>query len=154
MMKSGALRTTCVWSIALCVGVVSTLAWSGLGRADSHGHGGHGHGHSHAGGFVWHVLKAKEALGLSDEQETKLRAIGVNATKDRVKKEAEVELAEIDLHQLFHEQDKQESAGDIEGGDQETLCAQGRSAHCLVQSASERSGCLDTGATEKTARAP
>lgn len=98
----------------MVLGAVWTLTFSAMSWADGHGHGGHRHGRPNAGEFIWHALKDKDALGLSGEQETRLRAIGVTFKKDRVKRDAEVELAEIDMHQLFHQQDKQGSAGDVD----------------------------------------
>lgn len=76
--------------------------------ATSWADGGHGHRHGHgsphdAGSFIWHVLHAKETLALTDEQEAKLRTIGIAYKKERVTKTAEMELAEIDMHQLLRD---------------------------------------------------
>jgi Spy/CpxP family protein refolding chaperone len=100
--------------MAVLLATAWTLATDTMSWADGHGHGGHRHGRPNAGDFIWHVIKAKEAVGLSEEQETRLRTIGVAFKKDRVKRDAEVELAEIDLHQLFHQQEKQASGGNVE----------------------------------------
>lgn len=111
-MKSAGIRKASIFAMAILLGLTWTVVTSAPSWADERGHGGHGR--PDAGNFIWHVLKSKEALSLSDEQETKLRAIGVNFKKDKVKKEADVELAEIDMHQFFHEQ-KDGGAGDVEG---------------------------------------
>lgn len=92
---------------ALVALVSAPMSWADMSR------------HSHdrrpnAADFIWHVLKAKETLGLTDEQETRLRTIAVNFKKENVKKTAEVELAEIDLRQLLHGQEKQVSGEDLE----------------------------------------
>jgi Spy/CpxP family protein refolding chaperone len=113
-MTSETLRKVSFLGLAVLLSAAWTLASSTLSWADGHGHKGYGHGRPNAGEFIWHVLKAKEALGLSDEQEAKLRTIGLSFKKDRVKREADVELAEIDMHQLFHQQNPQGSAGDVE----------------------------------------
>jgi Spy/CpxP family protein refolding chaperone len=115
MMNSEAVRKASLLGLAIVLGAMWTMASSTLSWADGRDHGGHGHERPNAGKFIWHVLKAKEVLGLSDEQEAKLRTIGTNVKKDHVRKEAEIELAEIDMHQLFHQQDKQGNPDNIEG---------------------------------------
>ncbi|MGH7256395.1 MAG: hypothetical protein ACREI3_11520, partial [Nitrospirales bacterium] len=101
-MKRHAIRTAPFAFLALVVGTVVTLTWSTPGWADSRGHG-HGK-RPDATHFMRHVLKAKEALGLSDEQNTRLRTITVAFMKARVMKKADVDLAKIDLRQLFHQE--------------------------------------------------
>lgn len=108
-MNSETARTVSFLSMAFVLGVTWTLASTTIGWAD-----GPRHGHPNAGDFIWHVLKVKDAVGLSEEQETQLRTIGVTFKKDRVKRDAEVKLAKIDMYQLFHQQDGQGSAGDVE----------------------------------------
>src|SRR5690242_19338637 len=112
MMRSARIRNASTFAMACLLGLAWTLVMSAPSWADGRGHGGHGR--PDAGDFIWHVLKSKEALNLSDEQETRLRTIGVNFKKDKVKREADVELAEIDMHQFFHQQ-KDGGAGDVEG---------------------------------------
>ncbi|HKN87434.1 MAG TPA: Spy/CpxP family protein refolding chaperone [Nitrospiraceae bacterium] len=119
-MKGETIRKAFFVSVVVVLGIAWTAASSTMSWADGpghkgHGHKGHGHGRPDAAEFIWHILKAKEALGLSDDQNTKLRSIGLNFKKDEVKKRAEVELAEIDMHQLFHQQDMQAAGGDVEG---------------------------------------
>jgi Spy/CpxP family protein refolding chaperone len=111
-MKGDNLRKSSLLFLAILLASAWTLTSSTMGWADGRGDG-HGK-RPDAAYFIWHVLKAKEALGLSDEQETRLRTIATNFKKDRVRKHAEVELAEIDMHQLLHRQDKQANAEDID----------------------------------------
>lgn len=87
--------------------VATPMSWADMPR---HSHDGR----PNAADFIWHVLMAKETLGLGDEQETRLMAIAVAFKKEDVKRTAEVELAEIDLHQLLHRQAKQVGGDDIE----------------------------------------
>ena len=98
----------------LFLAIVMAIAWTLLFGTASWADGrGHGHGERHdAASFIWHVLKAKDAVGLTDEQETRLRTIAIAFKKDRVKKTAEVDLARIDVHQLLHA--TQTSGEDIE----------------------------------------
>jgi Spy/CpxP family protein refolding chaperone len=120
-MKGETMRKKAFFlSIVVVLAITWMAASSTMSWADGHGyrgqgHKGHGHGRPDAAEFIWHILKAKEALGLSEDQATKLRSMGLNFKKDEVKKRADVELAEIDLHQLFHQQDMQSNAGEIEG---------------------------------------
>jgi len=114
MRKAFFLSVVVVLGIAW-TGAFSTISWADDYGHKGHGHKGHGHGRPNVAEFIWHILKAKEVLGLSEDQGTKLQSIGLNFKKDEVKKRAEVELADIDLHQLFRQQDTQGSAGDVEG---------------------------------------
>jgi Spy/CpxP family protein refolding chaperone len=111
-MKSDNLRKSSLLFLAILLATAWTLASSTMSWADGRGYG-HGK-RPDAASFIWHVLQAKEALGLSDEQETRLRTIAINFKKDRVRKHAEVELAEIDMHQLLHRQDKQANPEDVD----------------------------------------
>ena len=109
-MKMKNVRTAVWYSMAILMGLTwviasATMSWAYSGK---HGH----HSRPDAASFIWHVLKNKEALNLTDDQQAKLRTIGVNFQKEKVKKTAEVELAEIDMHQLLHGDSKQ--AGDVE----------------------------------------
>lgn len=113
-MRGETMRKAFFLSVVVVLGIAWTAAFSTISWADGHGHKGHGHGRPNAAEFIWHILKAKEVLGLSEDQGTKLQSIGLNFKKDEVKKRAEVELAEIDLHQFFR-QETQGSAGDVEG---------------------------------------
>ena len=88
------------------------------GHGKHRGHGGHGHGAVHGGHhqdaikFIKHILKFKEGMSLTADQEQKLVTLKTSYKKDRIKTKAEVELASIDLHEVL----KNEKAGlaDIE----------------------------------------
>jgi Spy/CpxP family protein refolding chaperone len=113
-MKSKTARAAAFFTLALALAVTGNLLSDAKSWADGHDQEGHGHGRRDPGKFIWHVLKAKEALDLSEEQATKLRTLGVTFKKDRVKRDADVELAKIDVHQLLYQQDQQKDSGDVE----------------------------------------
>ena len=91
---------------------------SGHGKHHDKGHGGHGHGSTHPGHhqdaiqFIKHILKFKEGMSLTADQEQKLRTRKVNYKKDRIKTKAEVKLASIDLHEVL--KNEKASLSDIE----------------------------------------
>jgi len=91
---------------------------SGHGKPHHKGYGGHGYGSTHPGKhqnaaeFIRHILKFKEGMSLTAEQEQKLRTIKVNYKKDRITLKAEVDLANIDLHQVL--KSEKASLADIE----------------------------------------
>lgn len=71
----------------------------------SSGHGkhhnkGHGH-HQDAIQFIKHILKFKEGMSLTAEQEQKLLTLKTTYKKDRIKTKADVQLASIDLHEVL-----------------------------------------------------
>ena len=74
-------------------------------------HGGH---HQDAGKFIKHILKFKDGMSLTAEQEQKLRTLKVTYKKDRIKTKAEVDLASIDLHEAL--KNEKASLSDIEAG--------------------------------------
>jgi len=85
------------------------------------GHTGMGHGgkrsthpgtHQGATEFIDHILKFKDGMSVTDEQEQQLRDVRTNYKKDRIKIKANVQLANIDLHELLR--DDKSSLGDIE----------------------------------------
>ena len=81
-------------------------------------HGEHGSihpgTHQDAMEFIDHILKFKDGMSLTDEQEQKLRALKTNYKKARVQMKATVQLANIDLHELLR--DDHVNLGDIERG--------------------------------------
>jgi len=111
-MKSIDMRNASLWFLVIVLSAAWSLVLTPMSWADTRGHG-HGK-HPNAADFIWHVLKAKETLGLSDEQDARLRTIATTFKKEHVKKTAEIELAEIDLHQLLSRQDKQAGGEDLE----------------------------------------
>ncbi len=92
---------------------------SGRGGIHSKGMSGHGgrsstHPGTHQGAtkFIDHILKFKDGMSVTDEQEQQLRDVRTNYRKDRIKIKANVQLANIDLHELLR--DDKSSLGDIE----------------------------------------
>ncbi len=92
---------------------------SGHGGIHSKGMSGHGgrsstHPGTHQGAteFIDHILKFKDGMSVTDEQEQQLRDVRTNYRKDRIKIKANVQLANIDLHELLR--DDKSSLGDIE----------------------------------------
>ena len=86
-------------------------------KGHSGGHGKHGYGkhmgaHQSASEFIKHVLKFKDGMAITDEQETKLRGVETAFKKTRIKMKAEVELANLDLHELLKKEES--SLSDIE----------------------------------------
>ncbi len=77
-----------------------------------HGYGKHTGSHQNASKFIQHVLKFKDGMAITDEQETKLREVETAFKKTRIKMKAEVELANLDLHDLLKKEDS--SLSDIE----------------------------------------
>jgi hypothetical protein len=77
-MDSEPIRKASFLGFAILVGLAWTVTSSTVSWADGHGHRGHGHGQSNAGEFIWHILKAKDALGLSEDQDKRLRSLGTN----------------------------------------------------------------------------
>ena len=71
----------------------------------SSGHGAvHGGHHQDAIKFIKHILKFKEGMSLTADQEQKLVTLKTSYKKDRIKTKAEVELASIDLHEVLKNQ--------------------------------------------------
>ncbi|GJL64752.1 MAG: hypothetical protein NPIRA04_34060 [Nitrospirales bacterium] len=87
------------------------------GKGYGGGHGKRGYGkrgraHQSASEFIQHVLKYKEGMAITDEQEAQLHDILTTYKKTRIKKKAEVELANLDLHELLKKDDS--NLSDIE----------------------------------------
>ena len=68
--------------------------------------------HQSATEFIGHILKFKEGMSLTAEQEQKLVSLKTSYKKDRIKTKAEVELASIDLHEVL--KNEKASLSDIE----------------------------------------
>lgn len=77
-----------------------------------YGFGSHMGPHQAANQYIQHILRFKEAMAITDEQEHKLRSIGTTYEKTKIKMKAEVELANLDLHDLLR--NDQASLSDIE----------------------------------------
>ncbi|MDX1412054.1 MAG: Spy/CpxP family protein refolding chaperone, partial [Nitrospirales bacterium] len=74
----------------------------GYGHSSSrHGYGGHMGPHQSANQFIQHILKFKQAMAITDAQEDQLKSINTNYKKTKIKMKAEVDLANLDLHELL-----------------------------------------------------
>ena len=80
-MKSKTARAAAFFTLALALAVTGNLLSDAKSWADGHDPEGHGHRRRDPGKFIWHVLKAKEAFDLSEEQATKLRTISASRSK-------------------------------------------------------------------------
>jgi Spy/CpxP family protein refolding chaperone len=101
-MKFNNIPKASFWVLALVIGSALTFLSQTPGWADSRGHGdGHGKRHDVAK-FIRHALMAKEELGITDKQATRLRAMKIAFKKERITRKAEVDLAKVDLHALLH----------------------------------------------------
>ncbi len=90
----------------------------GGGHPGGFGGGRGAHGSSHPGphqsadAFIDHVLKFKDGMGITDKQETALRALETNFKKTRIRLKAESDLANLELHELLR--NDKASMSDIE----------------------------------------
>ena len=92
------------------------------GKGHGGGHGKHGYGkrgygkhtgpHQSASDFIQHVLKFKDGMAITDEQESQLKGLETAFKKTRIKMKAQVELANLDLHELLKKEDS--NLADIE----------------------------------------
>ncbi len=80
------------------------------------GHSAHNSGHpgphQSASEFIGHVLKFKDGMGITDQQESDLRALETQFKKTQIKLKAAGDLANLDLHELLRTDDA--SMSDIE----------------------------------------
>ncbi len=100
-MKFNNIPKASFWVLALVIGSALTFLSQTPGWADSREHG-HGKRHD-AAKFIRHALMAKEELGITDKQATRLRAMKIAFKKERITRKAEVDLAKVDLHALLHD---------------------------------------------------
>src|SRR5690349_23749312 len=99
-----AVLSTCL----LVLGAPSLWAndpsYSGHGGGGYGAGGGHGYGkgmmHSGTGHLIRHLLKHEKEIGLTADQVTKLKDIQLNLDKDRIKAEADIQIAERELRAL------------------------------------------------------
>ncbi len=102
-MKFNNIPKASFWVLALVIGSALTFLSQTASWADSREHG-YGHGKRHdAAKFIRHALMAKEELGITDKQATRLRAMKIAFKKERISRKAEVDLAKVDLHALLHD---------------------------------------------------
>jgi Spy/CpxP family protein refolding chaperone len=76
---------------------------SGPGMMEMMMHGGAGH-------LIRHLLKHEKDIGLSAEQVTKLKEMQLNLDKNRIKMEADIQVAERELRALMEEDKTEMSA--------------------------------------------
>lgn len=67
-------------------------------------HGGMKDRHGGAGHFLRHLLMHQKAIGLSEEQVSKIKALRLELDKTRIRTEAEIEVAERELHELVRDE--------------------------------------------------
>jgi len=98
--------------------MMSPLVWAHEeGGAHGHGHTGYAYGqhlghHQNAGAYIHHLLMFKKAMAFTDEQEAALRHLETSYEKTRIKTEAKIASANIDLHELLH--NDQANLSDVE----------------------------------------
>ena len=69
-------------------------------------------GHQSATTFIDHILKFKDGMAITDQQESQLNTIKTAYKRSRIKMKAEVELANLDLHEVL--KDENADLSDIE----------------------------------------
>ena len=80
---------------------------SGYGKRHAKGYGDHGDGATHPGthqgaaAFITHVLKFKKGMSLTADQEQQLHAIKTSYKKTKIKVKADIQLANVDLHEVL-----------------------------------------------------
>jgi Spy/CpxP family protein refolding chaperone len=138
-MQTNTRRRASLWGLAILMGVALTMSSTTRTWADTGGHGHHKR--PDASRFIWHVLKAKDVLNLSDEQQARLQTLAVSFKKENVKKTAEVDLAEIDMHQLLHSDGKQ-AGGDLESAVKKMYALKADRRLALIKAFQEARGVL------------
>jgi Spy/CpxP family protein refolding chaperone len=72
------------------------------------GYGEHGGGkkgrHGGAGHYLRHLLMHQKEIGLSEEQVGKIKALQLDLDKTRIRTEAEIEVAERELHEMIRDE--------------------------------------------------
>ncbi|TAJ23801.1 MAG: periplasmic heavy metal sensor [Nitrospirae bacterium] len=100
---------TGIAAMLLMVGVGLHPAWADEGHGHRMGYG-HGHGeqvmsgHSGAGHYLRHLLNHRQAIGLTEEQVTKLNTLSLDLDRTRIKTEAEIQVAERELAALVQDE--------------------------------------------------
>ena len=87
----------------------------GASHSGTMGHTSHGktHGggaHQNASHFIQHVLKFKDGMGITDSQAQQLNGINANFKRTKIQTEADVKLANLDLHELLKNEQADMSA--------------------------------------------
>ncbi len=80
----------------------------GESREGGKGYGEHGGGmksrHGGAGHFMRHLLMHQKEIGLSEEQVGRIKALQLELDKTRIRTEAEIQVAERELHALVRDE--------------------------------------------------
>ena len=110
-------RMFAAFAILAALGWSTQAGWADEGHHDSHAYfGGHGccgemmgH-HARAGEHLHHLLSHQKAIGLTDDQMKKLKAIDLDYDRARIKTEAEIRIAERELQALVEDEKSDMSA--------------------------------------------
>ena len=95
-----------------------TSSYQGHGKHHAKRLGGPGYGSTHpgkhqgAGEFITHILKFKEGMSLTADQEQKLQTLKTEYKRNRIRMKADADLANIDLHEVL--KNDKASLSDIE----------------------------------------
>ncbi|MDH4096995.1 MAG: hypothetical protein OEV77_01685 [Nitrospira sp.] len=111
MMMTRKQRTLALVGTA---GLVAAMLFPGLAD-EGHGmtccnmHGGHEQGEQgeHSGHYLKHVLKHAKEVGLTPEQIGKLKAMQLDFQRTEARLEADVKIAELELHALLEDEQAQ-----------------------------------------------
>lgn len=80
----------------------------GEAKQQGKGYGGHAGGmqgrHGGSGHYLRHLLMHQKEIGLSDEQVGKIKALQLELDKTRIRTEAEIQVAERELHELIKDE--------------------------------------------------
>lgn len=77
-------------------------------KGEGQGYGEHGGGmkgrHGGAGHFLRHLLMHQKEIGLSEEQIGRIKALQLELDKTRIRTEAEIQVAEREMHELVRDE--------------------------------------------------
>jgi len=96
----------------LALALTAAPAWANEpGGLKEHGKGyggGHGEGmtgrHGGPGHFLRHLLMHQKEIGLSEDQVNKIKTLQLEMDKTRIRTEAEMEIAQREMHELAHDE--------------------------------------------------
>lgn len=107
-MKRSMLIGIAVMFLALCAPSLWADEPHGGPKEQGKGYGEHGGGkkghHGGAGHYLRHLLMHQKEIGLSDEQVGKIKALQLELDKTRIRTEAEIEVAERELHEMIRDE--------------------------------------------------
>ncbi|HEX9743570.1 MAG TPA: periplasmic heavy metal sensor [Nitrospiraceae bacterium] len=107
-MRNGSFIVT----MAMVAVMTVPFAWAekphGEAKEQGKGYGEHGGGmkgrHGGGGHFLRHLLMHQKEIGLSEEQVGKIQALQLELDKTRIRTEAEIQVAERELHALIKDE--------------------------------------------------